>query len=149
MEYGCAQFETQVKKEFTYAHSFCLSTAHPYRWSPKRRYAWGSGHHSRGAILIRGETIIEVGTTTALLEKYPREPRLDARGRVVLPGFVDPHTHLVWAGERAAEFELRLQGKTYLEILAGRRRYSFHCAPDPRAAWRHWSQKRKACRSTC
>jgi imidazolonepropionase len=43
---------------------------------------------------------------------------LDARGRVVLPGFVDPHTHAIWAGDRAAEFELRVQGKTYLEILA-------------------------------
>ena len=36
----------------------------------------------------------------------------------VLPGFVDAHTHLVFAGDRAAEFELRLQGKSYLEILA-------------------------------
>jgi imidazolonepropionase len=35
-----------------------------------------------------------------------------------MPGFVDPHTHLLWAGDRAAEFELRLEGKTYLEILA-------------------------------
>ena len=35
-----------------------------------------------------------------------------------MPGFVDPHTHAIWAGDRAAEFELRLQGKTYLEILA-------------------------------
>jgi imidazolonepropionase len=35
-----------------------------------------------------------------------------------MPGFVDPHTHLIWAGDRAAEFEMRLQGKTYLEILA-------------------------------
>jgi imidazolonepropionase len=43
---------------------------------------------------------------------------LDAGGRVVMPGFVDPHTHLVFAGDRAAEFELRLAGKTYLEILA-------------------------------
>ncbi len=35
-----------------------------------------------------------------------------------MPGFVDPHTHAIWIGDRAAEFELRLQGKTYLEILA-------------------------------
>jgi imidazolonepropionase len=35
-----------------------------------------------------------------------------------MPGFVDPHTHLIWAGDRAAEFERRLQGATYLEILA-------------------------------
>jgi imidazolonepropionase len=35
-----------------------------------------------------------------------------------MPGFVDPHTHVIWAGDRAAEFEMKLQGKTYLEILA-------------------------------
>ena len=35
-----------------------------------------------------------------------------------MPGFVDPHTHLVWAGDRAAEFEMRLQGKSYMEIMA-------------------------------
>ncbi len=49
---------------------------------------------------------------------YPDEPALDAGGRVVLPGFVDPHTHVIWVGDRSAEFEMRLQGKTYLEILA-------------------------------
>jgi imidazolonepropionase len=35
-----------------------------------------------------------------------------------MPGFVDPHTHAIWAGDRSAEFEMRLQGKTYLEIQA-------------------------------
>ena len=73
---------------------------------------------SRGAVLIQGETITAVGATDELLRAYPAEERLDARGCAVLPGFVDPHTHLAWAGERAAEFEMRLQGKTYLEILA-------------------------------
>lgn len=71
-----------------------------------------------GAVLIRGETIAAVGRTADLRAAYPDEPALDAGGKVVLPGFVDPHTHLVWAGDRAAEFELRLQGRTYLEILA-------------------------------
>jgi len=52
-----------------------------------------------------------------MLARYPNAPRLDARGRVVMPGLVDPHTHLVWAGDRAAEFEMRLQGKTYMEIM--------------------------------
>lgn len=70
-----------------------------------------------GALLIRGEQIADVGKTADLLAKYPAEPRLDAQGNVVMPGFVDPHTHLVFAGDRAAEFEMRLQGKTYLEIL--------------------------------
>jgi imidazolonepropionase len=35
-----------------------------------------------------------------------------------MPGFVDPHTHVIWAGDRAAEFEMRLQGASYLEIMA-------------------------------
>ena len=71
-----------------------------------------------GAVLIRGETIIETGTSEALLSKYPNEERLNARNKVVMPGLVDPHTHLIWAGDRAAEFEMRLQGKTYMQIMA-------------------------------
>lgn len=42
---------------------------------------------------------------------------MDAGGRVVMPGMVDPHTHLVFAGTREYELEMRLQGATYLEIL--------------------------------
>ena len=71
-----------------------------------------------GAVLIEGETIAAVGRSAELLAAYPKTPQLNAGGRAMLPGFVDPHTHLIWAGDRAAEFELRLQGKTYLEILA-------------------------------
>jgi len=71
-----------------------------------------------GAVLIDGEKIAAVGTTSELRAAYPDEPTLDANGKVVLPGFVDPHTHAIWAGDRSAEFEMRLQGKTYLEIQA-------------------------------
>jgi imidazolonepropionase len=71
-----------------------------------------------GAVLIRDGLIAAVGSTGALSRAYPDEPAIDARGRVVLPGFVDPHTHAIWVGDRAAEFEQRLQGETYLEILA-------------------------------
>jgi imidazolonepropionase len=71
-----------------------------------------------GAVVIQNETITAVGKTAEIRASFPNEPEFDARGRVVMPGFVDPHTHLVWAGNRAAEFEMRLQGKTYLEIQA-------------------------------
>ncbi len=71
-----------------------------------------------GAVLIQDEHIEAVGSTTQLRAAYPQELQLDAAGKVVLPGFVDPHTHAIWAGDRAAEFEMRLEGKTYLEILA-------------------------------
>lgn len=51
--------------------------------------------------------------------KRPRKAKrkIDAQGRAVTPGLVDAHTHLVFAGSRANEFEMRLQGKSYLEIL--------------------------------
>ena len=72
-----------------------------------------------GAVLMRDGLIEAVGKAGDLERKVPtNEPRLDAFGKVVLPGFVDPHTHLVWAGDRAAEFEMRLQGKSYMEIMA-------------------------------
>ena len=71
-----------------------------------------------GAVLIQGEAIAAVGLSAELRAAYPNEPVLDASERVIMPGFVDPHTHPIWAGDRAAEFEIRLQGKTYLEILA-------------------------------
>jgi imidazolonepropionase len=73
---------------------------------------------ANGAVLIRGETIEAAGTTAELRSAYPDEPELNAGGKVILPGFVDPHTHLAWAGDRAAEFEMRLEGKTYMEIMA-------------------------------
>jgi len=70
-----------------------------------------------GAVLIKNGEIVAIGTSTDLRAAYPNEETLDAAGRVVMPGLVDPHTHLVWAGDRAAEFEMRLQGKTYMEIM--------------------------------
>jgi imidazolonepropionase len=71
-----------------------------------------------GAVLITDEKITAVGPSQELRAAYPHEPALDAGGCAVMPGFVDPHTHAIWAGDRAAEFEMRLEGKTYLEILA-------------------------------
>jgi len=71
-----------------------------------------------GALLIRDGFIAAVGSSQELRLAYPNEETLDARESVVMPGFVDPHTHAIWAGDRAAEFEMRLEGKSYLEILA-------------------------------
>lgn len=71
-----------------------------------------------GAVLFRGGRIIETGSSTSLQMKYPLEKNLDVGGKVVMPGFVDPHTHALWAGDRAAEFEMRLEGKSYMEIMA-------------------------------
>jgi len=70
-----------------------------------------------GAIAVSGDRIVAVGHSEALLARHPHAETLDAGGRVVMPGFVDPHTHLVWAGDRAEEFTMRQQGKSYMEIL--------------------------------
>jgi imidazolonepropionase len=51
------------------------------------------------------------------LEPAPSDRVLEADGRVLMPGFVDAHTHALWAGDRLDEFEQRLRGASYLEIL--------------------------------
>ena len=85
---------------------------------PQRGRALGElGIIENGALLIREEKIFDIGTTLELREKYPDEPTLDASGSVLMPGFVDPHTHLIWGGDRAKEFEMRLEGAHYLDIL--------------------------------
>jgi imidazolonepropionase len=71
-----------------------------------------------GAVLIQDGLIQAVGTSHDLQNRYPHEELVEAAGKVVMPGLVDPHTHLMWVGDRAAEFEMRLQGHTYMEILA-------------------------------
>jgi len=53
-----------------------------------------------------------------LSTRYRATTTLDAAGRCVTPGFVDPHTHLPWLGDRAGEFEQRLAGATYMAIMA-------------------------------
>ena len=72
-----------------------------------------------GAVAVQGDRIALVGSSEEVLGQVEGHARLiDASGKVVMPGFVDPHTHLVFAGARAAEFEMRLRGATYLEIMA-------------------------------
>ena len=70
-----------------------------------------------GAMLIRGEKIEAVGSRSDIEALLTRDTQtIDAGGRVVAPGFVDAHTHLVFAGNRADEFEMRCSGITYQEI---------------------------------
>ncbi|KPJ63810.1 imidazolonepropionase [candidate division WOR-1 bacterium DG_54_3] len=74
-----------------------------------------------GAVAISGNKIVGVGKTKDVLNeiKITDETRvIDAKEKVVLPGFVDCHTHPVFAGTREDEFEMRVKGKTYQEIAA-------------------------------
>jgi imidazolonepropionase len=85
---------------------------------PQRGKALGTlGIIEDGAVLVREGRIVAVGSSAQLRAAHPGEEQLDASGRVLMPGFVDAHSHPVWAGDRAAEFELKLQGKSYIEIL--------------------------------
>jgi imidazolonepropionase len=86
---------------------------------PQRGHALGTlGMIENGAVVVRDEKIVAVGTTDELKKAYPDEPTLDASHCVMMPGFVDPHTHVIWAGDRANEFEKKMSGVAYLDILA-------------------------------
>jgi imidazolonepropionase len=70
-----------------------------------------------GAMLVADGRVAGVGSRRDIEARIqPHTEVLDASGRIVLPGFVDAHTHPVFAGNRADEFELRAQGATYAEI---------------------------------
>ncbi|RPJ20348.1 MAG: imidazolonepropionase [Chloroflexi bacterium] len=86
---------------------------------PQRGHALGAlGIIENVAVVVRDEKIVAVGTTAELKTSHPHEPTLDAGNCVLMPGFVDPHTHIIWGGDRANEFEMKMAGKPYLEILA-------------------------------
>jgi len=68
-------------------------------------------------LVIRDGKILAVGKTREIKRNFKAEETIEARGKVVIPGFVDPHTHLIFAGSREEEFEMRLKGATYMEIL--------------------------------
>ncbi|RLC46751.1 MAG: imidazolonepropionase, partial [Candidatus Cloacimonadota bacterium] len=69
-----------------------------------------------GAVAVQNGRIAAVGGSSSILQNFKTEDIFDAAGKVVMPGFVDPHTHPVFFNTRENEFEMRLQGKTYVEI---------------------------------
>lgn len=71
-----------------------------------------------GALLVHDDRIVAVGTRRRIegSRKSRRAENLDLAGRVVLPGFVDSHTHLIFPASRASEYEQRISGATYEEI---------------------------------
>lgn len=71
-----------------------------------------------GAVAIADGKFVGVSSTEEVLGSFSADEMIDAQGRVVCPGFVDPHTHIVYAGDRLNEFELKIKGAEYLEILA-------------------------------
>ncbi|UOR10822.1 imidazolonepropionase [Halobacillus amylolyticus] len=74
-----------------------------------------------GAIYMEDGKVVEAGSDQRIREKFQDsvvpDNHIDATGKVVTPGLIDPHTHLVHAGTRENEYAMRLKGKTYMEIM--------------------------------
>jgi imidazolonepropionase len=74
------------------------------------------GEIEHGVIAARGGRIVYAGAQTDFPADADAADRIDCEGRWITPGLVDCHTHLVYGGNRAHEFELRLKGASYEEI---------------------------------
>jgi imidazolonepropionase len=75
---------------------------------------------SDGAVAVKDDRIVFVGTTDEFMSKYEfgKIPtKIDASNKLVTPSFIDPHTHIIFDGTRENELSMKLDGKTYIEIL--------------------------------
>lgn len=107
---------TQVELLIHSAEQVCVV---PGPDGPQRGAALGElGLIEDGAVAVREGRIVAVGKTAVLRAHYTADETLDANGRCLIPGFVDPHSHLPWVGDRASEFEQRIAGASYMEIMA-------------------------------
>lgn len=96
-----------------------LCVAPPDHGGPQRGASLGNlGLIEDGALALKDGRVLAAGTTADLRARFSAARELDCAGKVLCPGFVDPHTHLVWMGDRAVEFERRIAGATYMEIMA-------------------------------
>lgn len=85
---------------------------------PKRgKQMLDAGIIENGAIAIDRGKIVAIGEAPALLNDYHSDNTVDATGKSIIPGLVDCHTHVPHAGNRYHEFEMRVQGKSYMEIM--------------------------------
>ncbi|MFN2413395.1 MAG: imidazolonepropionase [Pyrinomonadaceae bacterium] len=71
-----------------------------------------------GAVAIADGKFVGLGTTDDVVQEFAATEIRDAGRKVICPGFVDPHTHIVYAGDRLDEFEQKIKGANYLEVLA-------------------------------
>jgi imidazolonepropionase len=72
--------------------------------------------YPKGAVVFQDGKVLEVGSAPELSRRHPDARPLNAHGRLVTPGLVDCHTHMIFAGQRAAEFQRRLAGEDYAAI---------------------------------
>lgn len=86
------------------------------RIATMRQSGMSYGMIDHGCMVLSGDRIAWVGERKSLPVKYKYTPEEDMQGRLATPGLIDCHTHLVYGGDRAKEFELRLEGASYEEI---------------------------------
>ena len=70
----------------------------------------------QGTIAVQDGKIVAIGKTAEITEEYKSKHIVEATGKVVMPGFVDPHTHPIFVHTRENEYAMRIEGKTYVEI---------------------------------
>lgn len=87
---------------------------HPKRGAAMREL----GIIQNGALAIANGHIVAVGPSQSIETDYRAQHTVNASGHAIVPGFIDPHTHVVFGGDRVHEFEMRIQGASYMEIMA-------------------------------
>ena len=109
-----------VDSLFTHCADLVTLTAGPPTGVRRGDQLRDVGSIEDGAVAVRDGKIVEVGTTAAIEAKYsaPPEAVFDCSGYLVMPGFVDCHTHPVFAATREREFHMRCAGADYMEIAA-------------------------------
>jgi len=71
----------------------------------------------KGGLVIKDGRVVAVGKSADVTKAFKAENVISANGKTVLPGFVDSHTHPIFAGSREDEFQMRVEGASYMEIL--------------------------------
>src|SRR5437762_9537818 len=74
--------------------------------------------YPRGAVVFQDGHVVEVGPASELTRRHGEARPINANGRLVTPGLVDCHTHMIFGGHRAVEFQRKLGGETYGAIAA-------------------------------
>ncbi len=93
-----------------------LTLLHNCRIATMKEGGAAYGLDAGDAIVLESDQILWVGSLELLPSEYAEARRVDLDGRLVTPGLIDCHTHLVFGGDRALEFEMRLKGASYEEV---------------------------------
>lgn len=95
-----------------------LCTVPRHDGGPQRGARLGDlGLIRNGALAVADGVVVAGGDSAEIRADYRADRTIDAGGRCIIPGFVDPHTHIPWVGDRANEFEMRIGGAGYMEIM--------------------------------